>query len=72
MTFGVAGVKAVFIQVKVDMESPVIFLMLCGVLVPWPCCTERLFVHSPSSAGCIARDTAFEGGGQLEAGGIQL
>ena len=64
--------KGVFIQVKVKVESPVVFHVLCGVLVPWPCCTESLFVHSPSSAGCIARDTTFEGGGQLEAGGIQL
>ena len=35
-------------------------------------CIASIFVHSPSSAGCIARDTAFEGGRQLEASGVQL
>lgn len=64
--------KGVLIQVKVEVESSFVFHVLSGVLDPWPCCTESLFVHSPSSAGCIARDTAFEGGGQLKAGGVQL
>ena len=64
--------KGIFIQVKVEVESSFVFHVFSGVLDPWPCCTESLFVHSPSSAGRIARDTTFEGGGQLEASGVQL
>jgi len=56
----------------VEVESSFVFYVLYGVLVPCPGCTESLFVHSPSSAGCIARDTTFKGGEQLEAGGVQL